>query len=268
MSEPVMPAPSDPEPHDVDPFSAFVNDELDLSPLGEDDPRRRPLNFFELPSPSSERGPSPPADEDDFSDEIELTRGLMLSDDHLFEDLSEAQPPPKYLMRGLEMKRSISFPEPDDARWIEGVYRALFGFSIYAEPDILSKCINLSHSFRQWDRRVRYIPEIVPGWSAVQLSRSRRSHPLKGYVRSSDVKLVPQTGFLPNLVGWVHELKTIIGVFEVVVIIIIAILLLSVFSNRDASAPQTDEALQMTLSAQNERIANLEATLSFVFPGE
>ncbi|MFQ3568726.1 MAG: hypothetical protein SNJ59_17195 [Aggregatilineales bacterium] len=269
MSEPVMPAPSDPEPHDVDPFSAFVNDELDLSPLGEDDPRRRPLNFFELPSLPSERSPSPPNNQDDFSDENDLARWEMPGDDQTVDDLLETHLP-KRLTRGLKRKRPIPFPEPNDARWIDGVYRtvALFGFRVYTQPDVFSNRIAFSQLSWHWSRRVRYIPEIVPGWSAVQFNRSRLLPPLKGYVRTSDVKLVPRTGFLPNLISWLHEPKNIASVLEVAITIIVAIVLLNVLSGRDASAPQADEALQMTLSAQNERIANLEATLSFAFPGE
>lgn len=270
MSEPVMPAPSDPEPHDVDPFSAFVNDELDLSPLGEDDPRRRPLSFSEISSLFSERLSSPHSDQDDFLDETDIERWEKLGDERAVSDPFEALS--GRLISGLDTRRSIPFPEPDDARWIEGVYRPRkpFGFRIYTQPDILSNRIPASRLSRSWSRRVRYISEIVPGWSAVQfeLPSLFRSLTLKGYVRSSDVALVPQTGFLPNLISWMYEPRNIASVFEVVFGIIVLIVLLNIFIGRDASAPQLDEALQMTLAAQSERIANLEATLSFAFPGE
>ncbi len=261
MPDDQLPPPSDDQPQNDDSeandaFSQFVNDELDVTSLEN--------TSDEAPAP-----PTPPLfarrlfkpqldDQDSFDDDDD-------DDDNTRPALNPFSSPPRPFsgsfssrLGGPSTPRRHEFPSLNDWRWIDGVYQVEDELRVYKEPNPLHGFTRYMHAHLRWNKTVRYINEVATGWAAVSLGGK---HGVKGYVRASEVKLVPGTGFHANLQSWMSSKTNLLDALGFVCVLL---LLLLVIYEVDRQSYQNDHelaALQQIIDVQQTQFATLEARI-------
>jgi len=152
----------------------------------------------------------------------------------------------------------MPFPNLDDPRWRRGTFEVVRDLRVHKMPvlapggvGIGSNVMVFTNAFR-YDikkKRLRYIPDVFPGWSAVYLLWDK---PVLGYVHQNEVRLTPQT---PRLQEHWSEVLLIIG---------LCLLLLVAIVNMTAP-PNSAEA--RTIEQLNEEIATLQARVNVLESG-
>ncbi len=157
----------------------------------------------------------------------------------------------------------VPLPSTDDRRWKVGVYSVKGDLEIYySQPFLAMRVLVLASANRRFYKRVRYIPNIAPGWAAIELRTSRL---LRGFVRTADVKLTP----LPRLPVWARPFSGISFKFDWADVLILAvILLLLLFATTDIDEklffmPRPHiEAMQTQVASQQAQLEALQAQLA------
>ena len=244
-------------------FDEFVNNQLDMSGVeGEGADRNetseksdhrpsepidrsyvRPLNPFPYPTqkPSDESlyGSLPSAPNKPSNNESDL--------------------PPRYKGRlygaalpPAEPIRRVIIPPLEDGRWVSGVYRVQRDLRVYQFPSRETQLITcVTEANKRIDKSLRFILNIVPGWSAVHLYGEGR---IVGFVDNSEVHLTAR--------------RSTRDIWESVALIACLLLLaLALIANLDqlpffsGSDEQRITELEQTISDQELRIGQLEATI-------
>jgi hypothetical protein len=232
-------------------FDEFVNNDLNMDGLGE------PQQFDGRPGTrSAERFP----DDLDGDDEPHRDEPQPPS---LASRLggAEFRPPssrPVFTGRPpFEGQSLFPFPSLDDPRWQRGVYEVVKDLRIHKAPVFLpptpgnSQVLIFSNAYRYPNKSLRFIPNVVPGWSAVHLLWDK---PVTGYVHQNEVRLMPK----PH---WLQE-KGLDVILIVCMCLVVLLALLDIARpSFDATQQQVDQ-LQATMQIQQTRISELEATLN------
>lgn len=170
-----------------------------------------------------------------------------------------SQPPPSQ----SSMPPRIPLPSVDDRRWQDGVYSVKGDLEIYySQPFLAMRVLVLADANRRLYKRIRYIPNIAPGWAAIEVRTSRI---LRGFVRTADVKLTP----IPRSPAWSRVffgLPLKLDWLDMVIITIVLLMLLFVATDIDetlfyVSKPHV-EALQTQVAAQQAQLESLQAQLA------
>lgn len=287
-------------------FNDFVNDHLDLSDLESSNaqPRPRPANFFG----SSNTPPTPPLpglhridsddidqslfdDDDDDNEDIGLqsrlpgfgTRPSTPSSSQFWRRSSSANPestPSDPSGRRLpfgtgvpsasNLPPRIPFPPSTDSRWSAGVYSVRDDLEIFSPPSLfsLSRVTVVANASRRVDKRIEFIRDIAPGWSAVRLTLHPGRMPITGYVRSGSVRLMNASHLRRNLFELLDLRVTLIDALVLVAaILLISAVVSQVLSTQELPADSGREndrvtSLEAELQAQSERISQLEAMMN------
>lgn len=247
-------------------FEDFVNKDLDLSRLDEStdgDARRpgdpidksyvRPLNPFPFPTPKTP--------EDAPYGNLPGERGNLPTDG------DDDDPPPRFTGRlfGASLPPApsiprISPPPLEDPRWTPGVYRVQRDLRVYKNPSRYAiKIYTMPDASRKIDKSLRFIPNMLPGWSAVHLYGEV---PIVGFVDNSEVHLVARRGLRD-----VWE--------DIALIACLLLLALALIANLDQlpffNGGNTDQRiaeLEQTISEQQAMIDDLHATLDAMRSGD
>ncbi len=235
-----MPEQFPPDPDsERSPFDDYVNNHLNFEGLGDESGLDRP--------PSSANWERP-----DVTNPFKADRERTIS-----EDESEISPSdPRTPRPVFELRSSLPFPSLDDSRWRRGTFEVVKDLRVHKTPTFAPSPFGTStnvmvfaNAYRYANKRLRYIPDIFPGWSAVQLMWEK---PVIGYVNHNEVRLMPPA---PKLQEHWMDILLIIGVC----------LLLLVIGNiarlRDERTWGQIETLQAEIVTLNARIEALESQL-------
>ncbi len=170
-----------------------------------------------------------------------------------------SQPPPSQ----SSVPPRVPLPSVDDRRWKDGVYSVKGDLEIYySQPFLAMRVLVLADANRRLYKRVRYIPNIAPGWAAIEVRTSRI---LRGFVRTADVKLTP----IPKSPAWSRiffGLPLRLDWLDVVILVVVLLMLLFAATDIDetllyVSRPHV-EALQTQVASQQAQLEALQAQLS------
>jgi hypothetical protein len=103
----------------------------------------------------------------------------------------------------------IDHPAPIDPRWHYGKYRALEAATVYSQPNSLfayQYALRPTNGYAH--ALLRYLPDIRPGWTAIELSIG---NPLIGYVRNEAVNFHPTNGIVEYLLMLQNSALIILG---------------------------------------------------------
>jgi|GEM_PF-1203819 hypothetical protein len=172
---------------------------------------------------------------------------------------SGSAPPPASSAPGAPPRNPM--PTADDRRWISGYYKVRTDLEIFQTlPFMTSRVLIVTDANRRWNKRVRYIPNVAPGWAAIEL---RASRPIRGYVRTSEVRFISAA----KVPRWSKMMMTFrLDWFDILVISVVLMLFLFLLTDVDEtlfySARPHVEALQTQIAEQQARIDTLEAQIS------
>ena len=115
----------------------------------------------------------------------------------------------QHLYLGDEVFTPITPPAPTDPRWHYGKYKAALKSTVYAQPDSrfdygysLRSTTNYAHAM------LRYLPDIRPGWTAIQITIG---NPMIGYVRNEDVSFRRSSGIYEYLLMLMNSALIVVG---------------------------------------------------------
>lgn len=286
---PSMDDDSEPE---VGPFNDFVNHHLDLSDLdstGSAAPPRAPNPFTR----SSSLPPTPPLPGLHRMDSEDIDHSLFEDDD---DDADPAPPPgppfggklnspaspfwrrsgeparpeppePRRRLFGTDIPSAsslpprIPFPSSTDSRWISGVYSVRDDLEIFSPPSLfsLSRVTIVANASRRMDKRIEYIRDISPGWSAVRLILHPGRMPITGYVRTASVHLRSTSHFRRNLLELLDMRITLIDVLVLIAAVLLVTAVVSqVVVQEPVSNPPAD--VDQRLAELEVRLEHLEAS--------
>jgi hypothetical protein len=231
--------PPDPD-SERSPFDDYVNNHLDFDGLGDEGEFERPPSLANW----------------ERLDSI----GLFRTDREraVSEDEPEINPPGLRTPRlPFGLRSSLPFPSLDDSRWRRGTFEVVKDLRVHKTPTFApspfgssSNVMVFANAYRYANKRLRYIPDIFPGWSAVQLMWEK---PVIGYVNHNEVRLMPSA---PKLKEHWMDILLIIGVC----------LLLLVIGNiaplQNERTRGQIESLQAEIATLNARIEALEDQLT------
>lgn len=178
--------------------------------------------------------------------------GLDHPDDaHLNDSLKDKNPDwglfnqdPLFRINKRTVPSVMPLPPVNDSRWQCGIYRSFRPVDIYRSPNpphIVTH--RLGKTGRLSGHKIRFIPNIAPGWSAVQISST-----VTGYVRNKDIMLYNSNWLRDH---WI-EILLISGILTVI--------LLGIVEEIDTN--QQLDMLRTTISVQETQINSLQATLA------
>ena len=155
------------------------------------------------------------------------------------------------------LRSSLPFPSLDDPRWRRGTFEVAKDLRVHKTPTFApspfgssSNVMVFANAYRYANKRLRYIPDIFPGWSAVQLMWEK---PVIGYVNHNEVRLMPSAPGLKE--HWMDILLIIAVCLLLLVIGSIALL-------QNERARGQIESLQAEIATLNARIEALEDQLT------
>ncbi len=240
-------------------FDDFVNKDLDLSSLDDGDADKnerrpgeptdksflRPLNPFPFPTPKQ-------SDESPYGN---LPGGRT----NLPTDGDDDDPPPRFVGRlfGAPMPQTpavprLPAPSLEDPRWVRGVYRVQRDLRVYKNPSRHAiKIYTMADASRKIDKSLRFIPNMMPGWSAVHLYGEV---PIVGFVDTSEVHLVARRGLRD-----VWEDIALVACLLLLALALIANLDQLPFFNGGDNQRITE--LEQTISEQQTQIDDLQSTI-------
>ncbi|MEP6985639.1 MAG: hypothetical protein ABI970_08575 [Chloroflexota bacterium] len=115
----------------------------------------------------------------------------------------------QHLYLGDETFTPITPPAPTDPRWHYGKYKAPLTSTVYAQPDTrfdygysLRSTTGYAHAM------LRYLPDIRPGWTAIQITIG---NPMIGYVRNNDVSFRRSSGIYEYLLMLMNSALIVVG---------------------------------------------------------
>lgn len=230
-------------------FDEFVNNDLNMDGLGEPHP------FDGVPGTrSAERFP----DDLDIGDEPRPSEPPSLASRLGGTEFR----PPRSVFTGrppFEGQGLFPFPSLDDPRWQRGVYEVGKDLRIHKAPVFLppmpgsSHILVFSNAHRYPNKTLRFIPNVVPGWSAVHLLWDK---PVTGYVHQNEVRLLPKP-------SWLQEKWLDVTLIACMCLVVLLALLDIARPSFEPTQQQVDN-LQATMQMQETRISELEATLAAV----
>lgn len=265
--------PSDPEA-EHNPFDKFVNNDLDFEGLGDEggalssgavlpgspadgadrgEPPLRRFSSGSMPSGDWERTMrsgmnGSPFNDDDGGRPLDEEREGTSTPTRAggFPPLSPRSP---FAGRGV-----FSFPSLDDPRWRRGGFEVVKDLRIHKTPSYFapgtpgaaSNVMVFTNAYRYANKKVRYIENIFPGWSAVHLLWEK---PVLGYVNHNEVRLTPQSSRLQE--HWSDYL----------LVACLCLLLLLLVAN--VAIPTDDRALRDVYALQG-RVATLQARIEIL----
>ena len=103
----------------------------------------------------------------------------------------------------------ILHPAPTDTRWHYGQYHAPAAVSLYSQPDLLyayGYALRPANGYAH--ALLRYLPDIRPGWTAIELSIG---NPLIGYVRNETVNFRRTSGIYEYMLVFMISALMIMG---------------------------------------------------------
>ncbi len=114
-----------------------------------------------------------------------------------------------YLNLGDDPFIPIEPPSPTDQRWHYGQYKAASAVRIYSQPntDYKTGC-GLRPTTHYAHALLRYLPDIQPGWTAVELTMGQ---PMVGYVRDESVSFRRSSGVYEYLITLAASAQIVIG---------------------------------------------------------
>jgi hypothetical protein len=256
--------PSEPDA-ERSPFDDFVNQHLDLDSLGDLPPDERPA----LSSPPDARGTGMSIEGDRADTGWRGARPPTLPEgDDIFGGESRASLPPRHSgLSGISgrlpfgnARSSVTFPALDDPRWQRGTFEVVRDLRIHKLPvlapggsGIGSNVMVFTNACR-YDmkrKRLRYIPNIFPGWSAVHLTWD---NPIVGYVHQNEVRLT----------AYPQPLQA--SSSQIVLIVTLCLLLFMVIFNLVAPSNNSEmrviESLNAEIATLQARLTSLEADLA------
>ena len=115
----------------------------------------------------------------------------------------------QHLYLGDEPFTPIVHPAPTDPRWHYGKYNALEAVSLYSQPDLLyANGYALRPTSGYAHALLRYLPDIRPGWTAIELSIG---NPIVGYVRNEAVSFRPTSGMVEYMLMFMISALMVMG---------------------------------------------------------
>ncbi len=151
----------------------------------------------------------------------------------------------------------LPLPLANDRRWQYGLFSVKGDLEIhYSQPYMAMRVLVIADANRRFNRLVRFIPNIAPGWAAFEIHTSRE---VRGFVRQTDVRITPLPLNMTRLQEQWHVLKagyprlfSILGnAFVVAVLAITVVIMLGV---------REQESIDET--AREERISSMESQLA------
>jgi hypothetical protein len=227
--------PPDPD-SERDPFDDYVNNHLDFEGLGDEDGLDRPPSLANW-------------------ERLDVTNPFRIDRERAIgEDEPEISPPGLRTPRPVfGLRSSLPFPSLDDSRWRRGTFEVVKDLRVHKTPTFApspfgtsSNVMVFANAYRYANKRLRYIPDIFPGWSAVQLMWEK---PVIGYVNHNEVRLMPP---VPKLREHWTDILLIIGVCLLLLVIGNIALL------QDERTREQIETLQAEIATLNARIEMLE----------
>lgn len=269
MPENSIPPTGDDDSDDLSAFDDFVNSQLDFDGEGDRASTRDP-NLFDDDSEDDETGDDgdplgrarPPS-----SFGVFLSRpgpsGMGSSPPSRFNSGPASSPFSQPPSSQASMPPRVPLPSADDRRWQDGIYSVKGDLEIYhSQPFLAMRVLVLANAHRRLFKRIRYIPNIAPGWAAVEV---RTSRVLRGFVRTADVKLTP----IPKAPAWSRVffgLPLRLDGLDAAIIIVLLMMLLFIATDIDENLfyrPKPHvEALQTQVAAQQAQLEALQAQLS------
>ena len=230
MSEPPVP----PEPDDEDPFENFVNHELHFGDV-ESEPTPEPVEFN--------------AELDDDEDDEDDLPSMRFSFGARFRP---------QLITTIS-KRSAEFPDPDDPRWLEGVFAVDSSLRIYKQPEYTGSYQLFPNAHFAFNRRVRYIRDEPFPWTAVSFADPTFPD---GYVLNGSIQFFAATGVWATARAFFASRTNQLQLLLLICLIQSIMLIATVFE-RDSglSTPAPLPAIQATVAAQGAELDALQATL-------
>lgn len=114
-----------------------------------------------------------------------------------------------YLHLDDEVFIPIDPPAPTDPRWHYGQYKAASAVKIYSQPNTrYSSGYALHPTERYAHGLLRYLSDIRPGWTAVELTVG---NPIIGYVRNDAVSFRRSSGIYEYLLTFMVSRLIVIG---------------------------------------------------------
>lgn len=230
-------------------FDEFVNNDLNMDGLGEP----------EQGSSGTRAAPRFPDDLDD-DDDIRPDEPQPPPFTSRLGGADFRPPAPRPVFTGrssFDGQSLFPFPSLDDPRWQRGAYEVVKDLRIHKAPVFLpptpsgSHVLVFSNAYRYPNKTLRFIPNVLPGWSAVHLMWDK---PVTGYVHQNEVRLMPK----PH---WLQEKWLDIILIACMCLVVLLALLDIVHPSLDVTQQQVDQ-LHATLQIQETRIYELEATLA------
>lgn len=103
----------------------------------------------------------------------------------------------------------IESPVPTDTRWHYGQYKADEAVKIYSQPNTrYDSGYALRPSGRYAHALLRYLPDVRPGWTAIELSISQ---PITGYVRNESVNFRRSSGIYEYMMTFAVSAQIVMG---------------------------------------------------------
>lgn len=110
----------------------------------------------------------------------------------------------------------VEYPAPNDRRWRYGQYKAPTSVTIYTQPNIryvddfaLRRTDDYAHAL------LRYLPDIRPGWTAIELTLST---PIIGYVRNDCVSFRRSSGIYEYFLMLMNSALIVLGLSALILL--------------------------------------------------
>jgi hypothetical protein len=110
----------------------------------------------------------------------------------------------------------IEYPAPNDRRWRYGQYKAPASVTIYSQPNIryvddfaLRRTDAYAHAL------LRYLPDVRPGWTAIELTLST---PIIGYVRNDCVSFRRSSGIYEYFLMLMNSALIVLGLSALILL--------------------------------------------------
>ena len=139
----------------------------------------------------------------------------------------------------------VTLPPLTDPRWQHGVYTASQAVAAFQQPDLRSDLIFFLPPHLQKPRPLlRYLPEVMPGWTAVHVSSST------GFVLSSAIRFEPYRWWREGLDG--------------LLMLCLLVALIASWLVGKVEHQQTVDSLNATITTQQAIIVQQQATLEAI----
>lgn len=261
MPDSSVPPASDDEPDDLSAFDEFVNQHLNFDPKPRTDG-----GLFGAPAFDNDA-----LDDDGFPPARPAPPPGPFSARTPFGPPPRPASPPAFGAPApgpAPFPPRMPLPASSDRRWQHGLFSVDGDLEIYySQPFTSMRVLVIADASRRFNRIVRFIPNIAPGWAAFEIHTSRL---VRGFVRQADVRITPippQVTRLPE--RWrllkatyprAYSIASNVILSVVAVLTIIAcVIALQTGQTTDATDEQRLALMESQIATQQAQLEALEA---------